>query len=32
MLNEITTIEGANRILLHGKKALLDSIVVEEET
>ena len=31
LLNEITTIEGANRILRYCKKALLDSIEVEEE-
>eukprot|EP00904_Undaria_pinnatifida_P003962 jgi/Undpi1/13567/HiC_scaffold_8.g03226.m1 len=32
LLDGITTIEGANRILRHCKKALLDSIAVEEET
>ena len=31
LLNGITTIEGANRILSYCKKALLDSIEVEEE-
>ena len=30
-LNGITTVEGANRILRHCKKALLDSIAVKEE-
>eukprot|EP00904_Undaria_pinnatifida_P001816 jgi/Undpi1/11635/HiC_scaffold_35.g13930.m1 len=32
LLDGITTIEGANRILRHCKKALMDSIAVEEET